>query len=63
MNHDVASRGQTLSRGAINIVLFRIGNVEGKMVIAVRFVKIDRVDSFRRALITFVLLGANGRAA
>ena len=63
VDHDVASGGQTLGRGAINVVLFRIRNVQGKMVIAVRFVKIDRVDSFRRALIAFEFLCANWRAA
>ena len=63
MDHEVAAGGQTLGRGAINVVLFRIRNVQGKMVVAVRFVKIDRVNSFRRALIAFEFLCARGRAA
>ena len=54
MNHDVASGRKIFERGAIDIVLLRIRNVERQVVIAVRFVEIDLVNSFRRSLIAFV---------
>ena len=63
MNHDVASGRETFGRRAIDVVLLRIRNVEREVVIAVGLVEIDFVNPLRRALVAFVLLGADRRAA
>src|SRR5438270_12668862 len=63
MNHDVTSGREVRNRGAIDVALLRIRNVQRQMVIAIRFVEIARVNPFRRSLIAFILLCPNGRAA
>jgi len=63
VNHDVASGRHSLRDRAIDIALFRIGNVESQMIIAVGFMEIDPIESFGRALIAFLFLRPDGRAA
>ena len=63
VNHDIAPGRHALRRGAIDVSLLRIRNVQRQMIIAVRFVEIDPVKSFGRALIAFLFLRADGRAA
>ena len=63
VNHNVAAGRKTLSTGAIDIPLLRIRDVQCQMVIAVWLVEIDRVNSFRSALITFVFFWADGNIA
>src|ERR1700682_2218385 len=43
VNNNVASRRETLSSGAIDVARLGIRDVQRQMVIAVRFVEIDRV--------------------
>ena len=61
VNHDVASGGKALGRGAIDVVLLRIRNVQSEMVVAVGLVEVDRVNAFRGALIALVFLGFSVR--
>src|SRR5438270_595243 len=49
VDHDVAPGRQSSDRRAVDVVLFRIRNVEGAVVIAVGLVEIDRVKTFGRA--------------
>ena len=51
-----------MDRGAIDVVLLRIRDMQREMVIAVRLVEIDPVNAFRRSLIAFVFLRPEGRA-
>ena len=60
VNHDVASGRNAARRGLRNIVLIRIGNVQGEMEIAVRFPPVDGVGAFRSAMISFVCFGPTG---
>ena len=52
-----------MNTGAINVARVRIRNVQRQMVIAVRLMEIDRVNSFRGALIAFVFLWTDGSTA
>ena len=56
MDHDIAACGYALGRGAIDVVLLRIRDMQREMVIAVWLVEIDPVNAFRRSLIAFVFL-------
>ena len=63
VNHDVASRRNSGGGRAINIPLLRIRDMQGAMVVAVLFMEVDQINSFRRALIAFLLLRPHRRAA
>src|SRR5438067_11105043 len=63
VNHDVAPGRHSLRGGAIDISLLRIRDVQGQMIIAVGFMEIDPIESFGRALIAFLFLRPDGRAA
>src|SRR5688572_10653129 len=59
VNHDVASGRTVMGRGSVDVALLRIRDVQGEMVIAVRFMEIDRVNPFRSPLIAFEFLRAD----
>src|SRR3977135_2005894 len=63
VNHDVAPGRHSLRGRTIDVALFRIRDGPGQMIIAIRFVEIDPVKAFRRALIAFLFFRADWRAA
>jgi hypothetical protein len=63
VNHDVASGGTVMRRGSVDVSLVGIRDVQSEMVVAVRFVEIDRIHAFRCALIAFEFFRADRLAA
>ncbi len=63
VDHDVTAGRQALGRSPVDVVLFGIRNMQGKVVVAVRLVEINRVSSFRCALVTLVFFWADWTAA